>query len=304
MRADRFIPHMETRLKKKMSERTPLWKIMTDHRDLREKILSLLSENDVKFFSLVTADSRAILRAAKVRIPERFHFEYFETASTIEFALDHGVKNDEACFDKAAEVGNIELLKYLHLETKAPLSARALCLATKSGHLPALKWLLLRGCPMMVSTFFCAVVSDSFEVMKFICENYCQQNQNGQLLIIMIKFTPFALNEGLQMLQYLHDVRGLDLKQSELPQHAAANGRIDILSYLKDNSICDWDAADCLEYATSARLEATGTSWRTRAEERRGRKMKNKDENLVHRLSQTIAWLKPQLDVDYYNSFL
>jgi len=103
---------METRLSKQMRERSPLWSVMIDHEDLASAIFSWFSGNDFKFLSSVNRESRRVLFKRRV-VPKRFRSERLETASTINFALDHGLKMDYALLCKAVEAGNVELLQYL-----------------------------------------------------------------------------------------------------------------------------------------------------------------------------------------------
>lgn len=274
---------METRLSKHMRERSPLWSVMIDHEDLASLIFSWFSGNDFKFLSSVNRESRRVLFKRRV-VPKRFRSERFETASTIDFALDHGLKMDGALLCKAVEAGNVELLKYLHLELKVPLHPNVISLAAQSGNVNMMEWLLGHGRRIYLDTLHYAVKSDSLGMIQFLCEYYTLAEE---ALLFMSEITPAASKNGLRMLQYLC-ARGLNLKESALPYYASKYGRIDMLKYVKENALCEWNARECLEFTRSARFEAL--------EEKRKKKRKTKiDEFLMQRLSQTIEWLETQI---------
>ena len=251
---------------------------MVDHEDLASLIFSWFSGNDFKFLSAVNRESRRMLLKREV-VPKRFRPECLETASTIEFAIDHGLKTDRVLLCKAAEVGNVELLKYLHLELQVPLHPNVTSLASKSGNVIAMKWLIGHDRRIYLDTLSCAVQSGSLEMIQFLCEYY---TLSETALLIMSELTPAAPTNGLRMLQYLHS-RGLNLKQSALPYYASKYGRIDMLKYVKEKASCEWNARECLDFARSAHFEASQ------------QKKKKIDEFLVHRLSHTIEWLEKQI---------
>ena len=62
---------------------------MTDHPDIFDThIVTKLNDNEIKFFYDVNSESRAAIQRSKVRLPDTFKLEDFNTESTLSWALE------------------------------------------------------------------------------------------------------------------------------------------------------------------------------------------------------------------------
>ena len=85
---------------------------MTDHPNVFDAhVVTKLNGNDVKFFYDVNSESRAAIQRSKVRLPNAFKIEDFDTTSTISWALDNCPENKKERFcEQMGWTGDVELL--------------------------------------------------------------------------------------------------------------------------------------------------------------------------------------------------
>ena len=73
-----------------------LWRIVTDHPDIFDThIVPKLNGNDLKFFYDVNSESRAAIKRSGVHLAVAFKIRYFDTKSTLSWALEKCTKNKE-----------------------------------------------------------------------------------------------------------------------------------------------------------------------------------------------------------------
>ena len=71
-----------------------LWRVVTDHPDIFDThIVTKLNGNDAKIFYDVNSESRAAIKRSGVHLAVAFKIRYFDTKSTLSWALENCTKN-------------------------------------------------------------------------------------------------------------------------------------------------------------------------------------------------------------------
>ena len=124
-----------------------LWRIVTDHPDIFDThIVPKLNGNDLKFFYDVNSESRAAIKRSGVHLAVAFKIRYFDTKSTLSWALEKCTKNKERFCAGTARSGNLELLKFVRGKG-CPWYKGTCSEAAFGGHLECLKYAHENGCP-------------------------------------------------------------------------------------------------------------------------------------------------------------
>ena len=282
---------METRRAKRKRLESPLWRMLIECADMRDLVLRRLSENDAKFLNAVNRDARRMLQAAKVEVPKRFSFAALNSTSSITYAFESGLTMSEEMCNSAARAGNLELLRYLRLERGAPWSKRTCSWAALSQNVCALDWLLENDCSWSDVIFLSAVVSDSMEMVEYVCKKL---EPSEEVKVSMCLRTPEAFKFGVRILQYLVSDPKVDLSYSSVDTFASYLGRWDILEYIIDSGVCPTlDLSECLEY-TRAGLEDLYADKHARARKNKTstRKWRIERLELENKLRETVRWIR------------
>ena len=129
-----------------------LWRTVTDHPDVFDAhVVTKLNGNDVKFFYDVNSESRRAIQRSKVRLPNAFKIEDFDTTSTISWALEKCSEKKERFCTEMARKGDLELLQFLY-EKGCPWDTLTCSWAAEYGHLECLRYAVENGCPQSTST--------------------------------------------------------------------------------------------------------------------------------------------------------
>ena len=160
--------------KRVKSERNRLlWQLVTEYPDIFDThVATKLNGNDVKFFYDVNRESRRAIKRSGVRLPRAFKIGYFDTTSTISWALEKCNEEKERFCSKMAEKGNLELLKCLH-ENGCPWNGYTCSTAAFQGHLECLKYAHENGCPWDEKTCSRAALRGHLECLRYARENGC-----------------------------------------------------------------------------------------------------------------------------------
>ena len=150
-----------------------LWRIVTDHPDIFDThIVTKLNGNDVKFFYDVNSESRAAIQRSKVRLPDTFKLEDFNTESTLSWALEKCSEKKARFCEHMARNGNLELLEYLRVKG-CPWDEETCSGAAYGGHLECLKYAHDKGCPWDWLTCSNAAYNGHLKFLKYARENGC-----------------------------------------------------------------------------------------------------------------------------------
>jgi len=188
-----------------------LWRIVTDHPDVFDAhVVTKLNGNDVKFFYDVNSESRAAIQRSKVRLPNAFKIEDFDTTSTISWALEKCSEKKERFCWRMARKGDLELLQFLH-ERGCPWDTLTCSYAAQNGHLECLKFAHENGCPWNEGTCLSAAFKGRLECLKYAHENGCPWDE-------------------------------------ETCSNAAKFGHLECLKYAHENG-CPWDETTCFNAA-------------------------------------------------------
>tara|TARA_X000000368_G_scaffold414768_1_gene405222 strand:- start:29 stop:463 length:435 start_codon:yes stop_codon:yes gene_type:complete len=107
-------PAIAKRVNSERNDDRLLWRIVTDHPDIFDThIVPKLNGNDVKFFYDVNSESRAAIKRSGVHLAVAFKIRYFDTKSTLSWALEKCTERKERFCVQMARIGSLELLKFL-----------------------------------------------------------------------------------------------------------------------------------------------------------------------------------------------
>ena len=151
---------------------------MTDHPDIFDThIVTKLNGNEVKFFYDVNSESRAAIKRSGVHLAVAFKIRYFDTKSTLSWALEKCTKNKERFCAGTARSGNLELLKFVRGKG-CPWYKGTCSEAAFGGHLECLKYAHENGCPWNEETCARAAENGRLECFKYAQKNGCPGSSN------------------------------------------------------------------------------------------------------------------------------
>ena len=150
-----------------------LWRIVTDHPDIFDThIVPKLNGNVVKFFYDVNSESRAAIKRSGVHLAVAFKIRYFDTKSTLSWALEKCTERKERFCVQMARIGSLELLKFLRGKG-CPWDEGTCSEAAKYGRLECLKYARENGCPWNKEACSVAALEGQLECLKYLHENGC-----------------------------------------------------------------------------------------------------------------------------------
>ena len=195
-----------------------LWRIVTGYPDIFDAhVVTKLNGNDVKFFYDVNSESRRAVKRSKVRLPNAFKIEDFDTTSTISWALEKCSEKKERFCWRMARKGDLELLQFLH-ERGCPWDTLTCSYAAQNGHLECLKFAHENGCPWNEGTCLSAAFKGRLECLKYAHENGCPWDETTC-------------------------------------SNAAKFGHLECLKYAHENG-CPWDETTCFNAAENDHPES------------------------------------------------
>ena len=168
--------------------------------------------------------------------------EIVRTLPLLKFAIARGYLPSENTLARAAEHGNMDVIRFL-CKHKCPWTSMACSEAAKEGHLDVLKYLREKWCPWDERASAWAVKSGRLEVLKYLRENGCPWD---------VRVCRIAAGHGrLDVVKYAHE-NGCPWDK-ETCCRAAIGGHLDVLKYLHENG-CPWDERTCSKAALGGQM--------------------------------------------------
>ena len=212
-------------------------------RDIVEKhVLPRLNRTDVKFLYGVNTETRKLIkRSSRAKdLKEKFKVEEMSSISTLEFVWENRSlwprdwRKDESWFCmRVAQTNKLELLKWAREEKKCKWDEGTINRAAEKGNLEMIKYCVAKKCP--INRWACAeaAVNGHLECLKYLREEVKATWDS--------RTASFAAANGhLHILEYL-----VERKYNKYSEVACANaarfGYLDCLKYLRETAKAPWN---------------------------------------------------------------
>jgi hypothetical protein len=222
-------------------------------------ILPRLNRTDLKFLYEVKSETRKLIKRSsrKGELKKGFKVREMSSISSLEFAWEHKslwpswLTNEMYFCSGVAQTNKLELLKWAREEKKCKWDRGTINRAAEQGNLEMLKYCVADKCPINVFACACAAENGHLEVLKYLHEEVKVPWDWGT--------AAWAAHNGhLHILEYLVE-RKYDKYSEWACIGAARNGHLDCLKYLHETAKAPWNARavreaqeknhpECLQY--------------------------------------------------------
>jgi hypothetical protein len=167
---------------------TPLWKLVSDWKDVFEKeVLTKLNGTEQKMFSQTCRASRLAIKRAKIKLDDKFRIYELSSISQLELAwanykwggtvkYPNGrefTKNQEEFCSRVAATNDLALLRWVREEKSCAWDWRTSGAAAYIGNLEMLKYCVENGCEVDRGTCATAAQFGNLECLKYLREKNC-----------------------------------------------------------------------------------------------------------------------------------
>jgi len=164
---------------------TPLWKLVTEWKDVFEKeVLTKLNGTEKKLFSQTCRASREAIRRAKIELEDTFRIRKLSSISQLELAWANykwgGTvkyangreyrKNQEQFCARVAATNDLALLRWVREKKECAWDYRTSGQAAVQGNLEMLKYCVENGCEVHRGTCSTAAEYGNLECLKYLRE--------------------------------------------------------------------------------------------------------------------------------------
>jgi len=225
--------------KRRMGERD-LWDVIVNNDDVCfEHILPKLNRTDVKFLFEVNGETRALIKRSsrKSELKKRFIVSEMSSISTLEFAWENRsfwllLMNEKYFCAQVARTNKLELLKWAREEKKCEWDERTMRRAAEQGNLEMLKYCVANECFMDVTPCEYAAQNGHLECLKYL-------HQEAKAPWDHQTATNAAFNGHLHILEYLVE-RKYKKYYKKACTYAARCGHLDCLKFLHEVAKAPW----------------------------------------------------------------
>jgi len=164
---------------------TPLWKLVTDWKDVFEKeVLTKLNRTEQKMFSQTCRASREAVRRAKIKLRKKFRIPELSSTSQLELAWANYqwgakgkyidgreyTKNQESFCHRVACTNDLALLRWVREVKECAWDWQTSGTAAYLGNLEMLKYCVENGCKVHKGTCANAAKYGNLECLKYLRE--------------------------------------------------------------------------------------------------------------------------------------
>ena len=165
---------------------TPLWKLVSEWRDVFEKeVLTKLNRTEQKLFSQTCRASREAVRRAKIKLEDKFWISHLSSISQLELAwanyqwgakrkyTNNGreyTKTQEMFCARVAHTNDLALLRWVREVKECAWDYRTSAKAATLGNLEMLKYCVENGCEVHEGTCSNAAKNRNLECLKYLRE--------------------------------------------------------------------------------------------------------------------------------------
>jgi len=212
-------------------------------RDIVEKhVLPRLNRTDVKFLYEVNTETRKLIKRSsrKKELKERFKVREMSSISTLEVAWENKslwsvyLKGETYFCWKVAQTNKLELLKWAREEKKCEWDEATISRAAEQGNLEMVKYCVANECPIDENVCAWAADRGQLECLKYL-------RKKAKAPWDWYTAARAALNGHLHILEYLVE-RKFDEYDHWACQWAAEDGHLDCLKYLHETAKWPWDS--------------------------------------------------------------
>ena len=235
--------------KRRIGERD-VWDLIVKNDDICFKhILPRLNRTDIKFLYGVNTETRKLIkRSSRAKdLKKSFKVEEMSSISILEFVWENRSlwprdwRKDESWFcNRVAKTNKLELLKWAREEKKCKWDEGTINRAAEQGNLEMIKYCVAKKCPIKRLACAEAAVNGHLECLKYLREEVKAPWDD-------LTASWAALKGHLHILEYLVE-RKYDKYSVSACELAARNGHFDCLKYLRETAKAPWDM-DAVRYA-------------------------------------------------------
>jgi len=208
---------------------TPLWKLVTEWKDVFEKeVLTKLNGTEQKMFSQTCRASREAVRRAKIKLSDKFWIEELSSISQLELAWANYQWGAKGKYDDGEE----------YTKTQEMFCRRV----ARTNDLALLRWVREeKSCAWDYMTSGTVAILGNLEMLKYCVENGCEVNEGT--------CATAAKHGNLECLKYLRE-KNCPWKESTV-YYARKNNHIDCLNYALEKKCPEPSAEDLARYAAN-----------------------------------------------------
>jgi hypothetical protein len=164
---------------------TPLWKLVTEWRDVFEReVLTKLNRTEKKLFSQTCRASRLAIKRAKIKLEDKFRIHKLSSISQLELAWanyqlgakgkytdgEEYTRNQEQFCARVAYTNDLALLRWVREEKECDWDHKTSGTAACLGNLEMLKYCVENGCEVHDGTCAAAAQYGNLECLKYLRE--------------------------------------------------------------------------------------------------------------------------------------
>jgi hypothetical protein len=225
---------------------TPLWKLVTEWKDVFEKeILTKLNRTEQKLFSQTCRASREAIKRAKIKLRDKFRIRELSSISQLELAwanyqwggkgkypdgVEEYTKIQETFCDRVAATNDLALLRWVREAKECAWDYGTSGIAAILGNLEMLKYCVENGCKVHDSTCSTAAEYGHLDCLKYLREKNCAWDCETSCGAARIG--------NLEMLKYCVE-NGCEVGTGTCAL-AAEYGNLECLKYLREKNV-EWD---------------------------------------------------------------
>jgi hypothetical protein len=143
--------------------------------------------------------------------------------------------DEEETFASAAESGFLDILDYLYTNNIKRNDELACCWAAHGNKLEAIKYLINKGVPFTSSIFSSAIETGQLDIIRYLHENHCPYEDGSIVYAVKCDRDGYSTNgSGLETIKYLHEL-GYPLT-SKTFKSAIISNLLEIAEYLYVNN--------------------------------------------------------------------